>query len=282
MHALHSRNTQIVLSVHACRVSRTVMADRMITSRPCPRPKTYWRMLHAQDHHAREVHCCYRFPPPSAKRAARTKASAIRRIHRLHDLPDDLAALVEWGTRRGSLSMSTASELLRLSSSELIREAIVSAIEYDLTKDKSRQVVQIHERTGEPIAECVQRALLSLLYTGEMSGEERETVHKRFLHDPGTRVMCASLKAAGVGLTWTVAAFVYHLDLWWNPQVLRQGDRLPLHHGRKMVCRIVNEQEHRAGVEPALPRYECGVLASGRPVYFFQWDQRDLNPHLAD
>ena len=29
---------------------------------------------------------------------------------------------------------------------------------------------------------------------------------------------------------------------------------------------LSKNEEHRAGVEPALPRYECGVLASGRPV----------------
>jgi hypothetical protein len=26
----------------------------------------------------------------------------------------------------------------------------------------------------------------------------------------------------------------------------------------------------------------CGILAAGRPVQLLQWDQRDLNPHLAD
>jgi SNF2 family DNA or RNA helicase len=36
--------------------------------------------------------------------------------------------------------------------------------------------------------------------------------------------MCASLKAAGVGLTWTVASHVFHTDVWWNPQVLNQAD----------------------------------------------------------
>lgn len=52
--------------------------------------------------------------------------------------------------------------------------------------------------------------------------------------------------------------------------------------GALQVCRIVKDQEHRVGVEPTSPRYECGILATGRPVRFCQWDQRDLNPHLAD
>ena len=36
--------------------------------------------------------------------------------------------------------------------------------------------------------------------------------------------------------------------------------------GAKWCAELSMNQEHRAGVEPALPRYECGVLASGRPV----------------
>ena len=39
------------------------MADGMITSWPCPRPKTRSRMLHAQDRHAKEPHCCHCSPP---------------------------------------------------------------------------------------------------------------------------------------------------------------------------------------------------------------------------
>ena len=48
--------------------------------------------------------------------------------------------------------------------------------------------------------------------------------------------------------------------------------------GAIYVGRIVKDQEHRVGVKPTLPRYECGVLATGRPVHVLQWDQRDLNP----
>ena len=63
-----------------------------------------------------------------------------------------------------------------------------------------------------------------VLFTGDMSQDERQSAHERFLNDPECGVMCASLRAAGVGVTWTVARYVYHLDLWWNPQVLRQAE----------------------------------------------------------
>lgn len=61
-------------------------------------------------------------------------------------------------------------------------------------------------------------------YTGDMSLDERTAAHERFINDANRTVMCASLKAAGVGLTWTVASYVYFLDLWWNPQALRQAE----------------------------------------------------------
>lgn len=61
-------------------------------------------------------------------------------------------------------------------------------------------------------------------FTGSMTQAEREVAHQRFLDDPRCLVMCASLRAAGVGVTWTAARYVYHLDLWWNPQALRQAE----------------------------------------------------------
>ena len=50
---------------------------------------------------------------------------------------------------------------------------------------------------------------------------------RRFREDDSINVMCASLKSAGVGFTWTVAKYAFILDLWWNPQSIRQAeDRL--------------------------------------------------------
>ena len=38
-------------------------------------------------------------------------------------------------------------------------------------------------------------------------------------------------------------------------------------------------REHRVGLEPTSPHYECGVLAAERPVPVSKWDQRDSNSH---
>ena len=61
-------------------------------------------------------------------------------------------------------------------------------------------------------------------FIGSMSPEDRLRSHSRFVKDETCSVMCASLKVANVGMTWTVATTVYHLDSWWNPQVMRQAD----------------------------------------------------------
>ncbi len=57
-----------------------------------------------------------------------------------------------------------------------------------------------------------------------------------------------------------------------------QGSRLPLHHGRVLIGWIVKDREHRAGLEPTLPHYGCGVLAAGRPVLFVTVGPEGLEP----
>jgi len=86
-------------------------------------------------------------------------SSTLRKIERLRTLPPDLAATVEWGDRKGVLSMSTAAELMRLTDADAVRESIAAAIEYEITRDEARQVVQIRERSGKSIRDCFQQAL---------------------------------------------------------------------------------------------------------------------------
>ena len=88
-----------------------------------------------------------------------TDTTTMRKILRLNDLSDDLASTVDWGNSRGSVSMSTGAELLRLPTAELVDQAIRAAVENGLTKEEARQVVQIFERSGQGLAECIVRAL---------------------------------------------------------------------------------------------------------------------------
>ena len=47
--------------------------------------------------------------------------------------------------------------------------------------------------------------------------------------------------------------------------------------GAKCFAELSKIQEHKAGLEPTLPHYECGVLAAERPEPAFNWDRTDLN-----
>jgi len=85
--------------------------------------------------------------------------TTLERIWSLHVLPSDLGVLVDWGGRKGVLSMSTAAQLARLQSPDRIREAFTAAVENDITKEEARQIVQIFERSGKPLAECISTAL---------------------------------------------------------------------------------------------------------------------------
>jgi SNF2 family DNA or RNA helicase len=99
-----------------------------------------------------------------------------------------------------------------------------------------------------------------VLFTGEMSQDEREAAHERFLKDPECGVMCASLRAAGVGFTWVVARYVYHLDLWWNPQVIRQAEDRIHRIGQSQpvfLRRLVAERTIDEGIAILLERKEA-------------------------
>jgi len=85
--------------------------------------------------------------------------TTLTKILRLGELPADLASLVDWGTRRGSVSMSAAAEILRLSSPTAIEHAMRAAVEHNLTREEARQVVQVQKRSGGSIQECVESVL---------------------------------------------------------------------------------------------------------------------------
>jgi len=63
-----------------------------------------------------------------------------------------------------------------------------------------------------------------LLYTGDMSLEQREQVIHAFKDDTSHSVLVLSLRAGGVGLNLQDASYVFHFDRWWNPSVERQAE----------------------------------------------------------
>jgi hypothetical protein len=88
-------------------------------------------------------------------------STMLRQIMSLNSFPPELAACVEWGDRRGAISMTAAAQMCRLPNAELIRNLATAAIENKMTKEEVRQVVQIFSRSGKTIQECIQQALLT-------------------------------------------------------------------------------------------------------------------------
>lgn len=108
-----------------------------------------------------------------------------------------------------------------------------------------------------------------LFYDGSMNIQQKEKTHFQFMNETSSQLMCASIRAAGVGLTWTVASHVYHLDMWWNPQVLRQAEDRVHRIGQKkhvLVKRLFAENT-----------LDCGILKlleSKEDIFAFVIDNR--------
>ncbi|BDU68720.1 hypothetical protein GETHOR_08210 [Geothrix oryzae] len=113
----------------------------------------------------------------------------------------------------------------------------------------------------------------ALLYTGSMTREQREHAHEQFLNDPKCKVMCASLRAAGVGLTWTVASHVYHTDNWWNPQILNQADDRVHRIGQRkpvFIKRLIAEGTVEDAIED--------LLSAKEDLFSYVVDDRQMKP----
>ncbi len=61
-----------------------------------------------------------------------------------------------------------------------------------------------------------------LIYTGELSLNQRSKIVDSFNNNNNNKVLLLSLKAGGLGLNLTRANYVLHFDRWWNPAVERQ------------------------------------------------------------
>ena len=133
-----------------------------------------------------------------------------------------------------------------------------SSAKLDLISDELEVLAELGEKTvvfssyanlALPVALDRLKRYRPVLFTGAMTQHDRELAHRSFTDNPNCLVMCASLRSAGVGLTWTVARHVYHLDLWWNPQAIRQaedrvhriGQRQPVFLRRLVAERTIDE-----------------------------------------
>jgi len=80
------------------------------------------------------------------------------------------------------------------------------------------------ERYGaRAIAEQL-HAFQPLVYTGDLSTPERDTVIEEFRRSTDRKVLVLSLRAGGQGLNLQEASYVFHFDRWWNPAVEHQAE----------------------------------------------------------
>ena len=63
-----------------------------------------------------------------------------------------------------------------------------------------------------------------LIFTGALSGTQREEVITEFKKDPRHKALVLSLRAGGQGLNLQDASYVFHFDRWWNPAVEHQAE----------------------------------------------------------
>ena len=87
-----------------------------------------------------------------------------------------------------------------------------------------RALLFLESRALQPVMQGIiqrryglQRA--PMLINGEVAGDKRKTLVRRFQDEAGFDAMILSPKAGGVGLTLTSANHVIHLTRWWNPAV---------------------------------------------------------------
>ncbi|MDO8587082.1 MAG: SNF2-related protein [Armatimonadota bacterium] len=63
-----------------------------------------------------------------------------------------------------------------------------------------------------------------VIYTGDMTAEQRRQALDAFRSDPEAAALILSLKAGGVGLNLQAASYVFHFDRWWNPASEAQAE----------------------------------------------------------
>jgi DNA repair and recombination RAD54-like protein len=106
----------------------------------------------------------------------------------------------------------------------------------------------------ENVAVCrlkYSRGVQILRIDGTMEIGERERAITRFNNDPGAKMMCASIKACGEGISLVGASRVVILEVAWNPSVTRQAISRSFRIGQQkkvVVYRLIaadTHEEHR-------------------------------------
>ena len=85
--------------------------------------------------------------------------SQVGRFLRLFELSPDVRHLVAWGRGSDSIGFTTAAQIARVADKDEQRALATAAIEQRLEMDEVRQVVQLRQRSGRTIEQCLQEVL---------------------------------------------------------------------------------------------------------------------------
>ena len=83
----------------------------------------------------------------------------LSRFLQVLQLPEDLRYQVDWGRSGKFIGFTTAVQIARLDSPIDQQATATAVLKHGLKTDEVRQVVQIHQRTLNPIGECLERVL---------------------------------------------------------------------------------------------------------------------------
>ncbi len=86
-------------------------------------------------------------------------SSIIGRFIRLLRLPPDVQQLIGWGSDPATLSFTAGSEIARLEDEQEQLALATAALENRFSKSEIMQVVQIRQRSGNSIKECMKAVL---------------------------------------------------------------------------------------------------------------------------
>ncbi|MBI3246171.1 MAG: restriction endonuclease [Deltaproteobacteria bacterium] len=80
------------------------------------------------------------------------------------------------------------------------------------------------ERYGGRAIVAALSAFQPLLYIGDLSAQQKESVIGAFKRNPVHKALVLSLRAGGQGLNLQEASYVFHFDRWWNPAIGNQAE----------------------------------------------------------
>lgn len=88
-------------------------------------------------------------------REIRIDESGIGRFLRLEELPEEVRHLVDWGSGKGVVGFSCATELVRVQDPADQRTVAEAVLENGLNSREVRQVAQLLKRSGRPVQDAV-------------------------------------------------------------------------------------------------------------------------------